>query len=154
MDDAPRRGGADTLGRECEAFARYLTGRPPGDFVERKYRAAHAGGVIERSGVDTTFDRALVSIARQGPFLARLADAHARVFASGGLLRRKLVAVLALLEVSAPERVDEPSLRTGLGFVARAAWLGLVFAFLLAVSTLLLVPVRLACALLGGGRAS
>lgn len=145
---------ADALARECEAFARYLTGGAPGAYLERKYRAAHAAGAIERPGEDTAFDRALVALARQGPFLARLADAHARVFASGGLLRRKLVAVLALLEVSEPERVDEPGLRTALGFFARAAWLGLVFAFLLAVSIVLLVPVRIACALAGGGGAS
>jgi hypothetical protein len=138
----------DALGRECDAFARYLTGAGPGEYVERKYREAHATAPgLEQAAA--RFDRALVALARQGPFLARLADAHARVFAPGCLLRRKLVLVLALLEVSAPGRVDAPSVRSAPGLVARAAWAGAVFAFLLTVSTLLLLPVRLVCALAG-----
>ena len=144
----------DALGRECDAFARYLTGAAPGEYVERKYRQAHAAarGLEPGSAPRAArFDRALVALARQGPFLARLADAHARVFAPGGLLRRKLVLVLALLEVSAPGRVDTPSVRSAPGLVARAAWTGAVFAFLLVVSTVLLLPVRLVCALAGPG---
>jgi len=137
---------AERLERECEAFARYLTGAAAGDYLVEKYLQAHAQGAVGSGGA---FDRALVALARRGTFLARLADAHARVFAPGGLLRRKLVLVLALLECSAPERVDSVTSRSARGFFLRAAWLGACFACLLALSILVCVPLRIACALFG-----
>jgi hypothetical protein len=140
---------AATLDRESDVFARYLAGGGADEYLRRKYREAHAAGALGAQG--TTFDRALLAVARRGPWCARLADAHARVFAPGGLLRRKLVLVLALLECCAPERVDAPRSRSALGFVARAAWLAAGFALLSALSALLFLPLRLACRLAGDG---
>ena len=146
---------AETLDRESEVFARYLTGAGAGEYLQRKYREAHAGSAGGVVGAGTSaFDRALVKLARGGPLAARLMDAHARSFSAGGLLRRKLVLVLALLECSSPERVDAVNSRSAAGFFVRAAWLGASFAFLLLVSTVLLLPVRLGCALFGGASAS
>ena len=140
---------SDTLDRECDVFCRYLTGAEAGDYVRSRYRAAHERGALEPRDGASAFDRALVALARAGPFATRLADSHARVFTSGGLLRRKLVLVLALLEVREPERVDTLTHRTRAGFLAHAALLGAGFALLLLVSTALLLPVRLVCALGG-----
>ena len=139
------------LERECEVFARYLTGADASDYLRRKYREAHAVGVLGAG--DSAFDRVLVTVARRGPWYTRFADTHARVFANGGLLRRKLVLVLALVECSAPARVDAPRSRSALGFLLRAAWLGAGFALLCALAALVFMPVRLACRLAGGSRA-
>jgi hypothetical protein len=91
-----------------------------------------------------------VAVARRGTACARLADAHARLFAPGGLLRRKLVLVLALLECSELARVDIPRSRSVPGFFLRAAWLGASFALLACLAALLFLPLRLACHLMGG----
>jgi hypothetical protein len=130
---------AAQLDRESEVFARYLTGKGAGDYVRRKYREAHERGAL---GPSSASDRALVDVARRGTWWARLADAHARLFAPGGLLRRKLVLVLALLECREPARVDTPVARSLAGFCLRAAWFGTSFALLAALSALLFVPLR------------
>ena len=90
---------ADSLDRECDVFARYLTGVPAGDYLRTKYREAHGGGGPGAGVVGPatgSFDSALVGFARSGTFATRLADAHARLFANGGLLRRKLVLMRGL----------------------------------------------------------
>lgn len=139
------------LDRECDVFCRYLTGAGASEYVRERYRAAHERGAVDPESGATAFDRALVSIARSGPLVARFADAHARIFAAGGLLRRKLVLLLALLEVREPEKVDTVTQRSALGFFAYAAWLAFAFALMLFVSTLALLPVRLVCAFGGKG---
>lgn len=140
---------AEALDRECDGFCVYLTGAPASDYVRARYSAAHEGGAVEPDGGASRFDRALVSIARSGSLAARLADSHARIFAAGGLLRRKLVLLLALLEVREPERVDTVTRRTRVGFFAYATVLGAAFALMLLVSTVALLPVRLVCAVGG-----
>ncbi len=145
---------ADSLDRECDVFARYLTGVPAGDYLRTKYREAHGGGGPGAGVVGPatgSFDSALVGFARSGTFATRLADAHARLFANGGLLRRKLVLMLALLECSAPERVDAVVSRSITGFFFRAAWLGVCFVLLALLSLVVLLPLRLVCALFGSG---
>jgi hypothetical protein len=139
---------AAELERECEVFARNLTGGGASDYLLRKYREAHERGVLGAGS--SAFDRSLVAVARRGTWWARLADAHARLCASGGLLRRKLVLVLALLEYREPERVDGPVSRSPAGACLRAAWLGASFALLAGLAALLFLPLRVACHLFGG----
>lgn len=140
---------ADALERECDVFCRYIGGIPASDYLRARYRATHERGAVEPPGGASRYDRALVRIARTSPFVARLVDAHARIFAGGGLLRRKLVLVLTLLEVREPRHVDTLTCRSRAGFFALAACLGVGFALALLFSTLLLLPVRLACAVRG-----
>jgi hypothetical protein len=140
---------SEVLDRECDVFCRYLTGAEASEYVRERYRAAHERGVVEPEGGASAFDHALVSAARSGPLAARFADAHARFFAAGGLLRRKLVLLLALFEVREPERVDTVTHRSRVGFFAHAALLGVGFALMLLLSTLALLPVRIVCALGG-----
>jgi hypothetical protein len=140
---------ADALERECDVFCRYLAGIPADDYLKARYRATHERGAVEPAGGASAYDRALVAFARISPLAARCVDAHARIFAGGGLLRRKLVLALALLEVRAPERVDSVTSGSRAGFFVRAAFLAGGFAVMLAVSTLILLPVRLACAVRG-----
>jgi hypothetical protein len=135
------------LARECSVFCRYLSGEEPSDYVRAKYRAAHEAGAVEPADGATSFDRALVAIARGGPWLTRAMDSYARVFANAGLLRRKLVLVLALLETKSPSdrAVDSPTSSSKLAFFASIAWLGLAFALTVAVTAIALLPVRLVC---------
>jgi hypothetical protein len=93
------------LERECEVFARYLVGRPPSAYVRRNYLAGHDAGVLDRAerGV---LDAVLVRVAAGGPTAARVADAYARVFDRGAVLRRKLVLLLAILESSPPTHAE------------------------------------------------
>lgn len=146
---------AEVLARECAALCRHLTGAEPSRRVIEKYLAAHALGVVELAGDTRAFDRFLVRCARSGRALARLADGHARIFRPAGLLRRKLVLLLALVECG-PEAgalVDTPTRGGPNGFVfgalLRLAW----FAVLLALGALLFFPARALCAFGDGGRA-
>jgi hypothetical protein len=86
------------LERECHAFTRLLTGRPPTAYVTRKYIDAH------RARPDLTivmgFERVILAHAARGPLVARLADAYARRLFPRGSLRKKLVLLLAIIETS------------------------------------------------------
>ncbi|MCC6407823.1 MAG: hypothetical protein IT453_11695, partial [Planctomycetes bacterium] len=86
-------------------------------------------------------------------FSTRLADAHARLFRNGGLLRRKLVLLLALLETHADTvgRVDAPSVSGPVAFVVETALRLAVFALLALLGLFVFLPLRALCAL-GGDR--
>ena len=104
------RGGpaSERLARECRSFAWALIGDAPTEDVLAAYERAHAEGPLDRPG--SPIDRALIRVGSVHPWLARLADAYAAVFARRGLFRTKLVALLALLESSAPHhwRFERP----------------------------------------------
>lgn len=88
------------LASECEVFTKYLLGCAPEPYVIRKYTEAHDVAAVFSSG--SRFDNLMVRVARTHPALTRLADSYARMFVPKGLLRRKLVLLLAILETSAP----------------------------------------------------
>lgn len=137
---------AESLERECEVFARYLSGAAPSAYVREQYAAAHAAGVVDPPGGATRFDAFVVALARRGAFVTRALDAHARVFANGSLLRRKLVLMLALLEVRSPhaEALDTPTGSSSVAMFAAMGWLGLRFALTVLLTALVLLPLRLA----------
>jgi len=141
------------LERECDVFVRYLSGVAPSEYVLERYLAAHAAGVVEPPGGAADFERWIVRRASSATWLVRALDAHQRVFANGSLLRRKLVLLLALLEVRAPhaEAIDTPTGSSRAAMLFVLAWLGARFALTLLVATLVLAPVQLAFKL--GGRA-
>ncbi len=133
------------LDRECDAFAHYLGASAGDEYVREQYRAAHAAGAVELPST-TGFERAVVSLARSVPVLVRALDAHARVFSNGGLLRRKLVLLLAIHEVRAPhdEELDTPTGASVPGMLLHMTSLGVVFGVLLACGMLLSLPIWLA----------
>jgi hypothetical protein len=141
----------NALERECDVFCRYLGGQKAPEKLFAKYREAHEAGVVAIEGASTRFDRALVGCARFGTFPTRLADAHARLFRNGGLLRRKLVLVLALLETHADTvaRVDAPTVAGPVAFVVETTLRLAVFAALAALGLVVFVPLRIACSLGG-----
>jgi hypothetical protein len=96
------------------------------------------------SECDPAIDRALMRLATRGPLAARMADAYASIFARSGLLRRKLVLLVAILESHGETSRAIDTARPG----SRIAWFGelafraaLTVALLLAAA-LILVPAR------------
>ena len=144
------------LERECAVWCLYLIDAEPSRGVNEGYLRAHRIGAVEPAGGGSAFDRALVAFARRGPHFARFADAHARLFSANGLLRRKLVLALALLETDADanRRVDLVSRGSRRGFIAAMTLWIAGFALAAALGLLVFIPLRAVCALFGGtGRA-
>ena len=131
------------LERECRSYAQYLAGRPPDDYLLRKYIECHKIGRIAEP--EDAFDRFLTRTAARGPFLARAADTYASRFLKYGSLRKKLVLVLALLECSPGwfETLDRVEPGGVPGTVARLAWRTGTYLAMLLFSLALFLPVRL-----------
>lgn len=132
------------LAAECVVFTRHLLGVAPAAAVVEAYVAAH-----ERApdyDAATVFDVRLVAVARRGPLFARLADAYARLFAPAGLLRRKLVLLLAILETTPPHAaaIDAPLAGGVLGTVLALGAHGFVAALGAVAAIVVLAPVHLA----------
>ena len=137
LDEAAAR----SLARECDAFCRYLSARPATPYVLGKYTEGHLAGVADRPHTGV-FDDVLVRVATSGTLAARIADAYARVFDRGAVLRRKLVLLLAILENTppthaafAPEHAESPALVIG-----RLVASGLAFVAALTAGLVLLLP--------------
>src|SRR5690606_40287699 len=86
------------LQQECRTFTRYLAGGEASPYIEGKYATAH-GSVLDDEPA-LPLDRAMVDYATRSPLRTRIADAYGRIFRPHGLLRRKLVYLLAVLESS------------------------------------------------------
>jgi len=128
----------NTLDIESSAFARYLAGVEPGEYVRQKYRDGHRHIPYRLRGDEDALDVALVVMARRGSLRARIADAYARVFRPHGVLRQKLTLLLAILE-NAPD-THRALTRGGRGGpFALAGILGSLALFVLSLSAGLLV---------------
>lgn len=143
MSEEARR----VLEQECRAFSNYLVGAVPSTYVRETYaRAAHVHGLAFDEDF-SCFDRVTLRIARRGHMLARCADAHCAIFHRLGALRRKLIALAAILEHVAltSEAFDRVEPRN----VARAALSLVAYGSMSAVSlllgTMVLVPVSVLC---------
>jgi hypothetical protein len=138
---------AADLGRECEVFTRHIAGRRPTPYVVRRYADAHAvlAGMEPQDG----HGRWLLRVARTAPAACRVADAWARLAAPRSALRKKLVVLLAILEVSPPfaAELDQPSGGRALEW-ASIVGSSLTSLLSLVVGLVLFLPVRLAA----GGR--
>lgn len=138
--------GADAgLVAEARTFVRHLGGAGAEDRVVPRYLEAHRRGLVDATGPAAAFDRWLVAFARRGPLRARLADAYASVFHRGGLLRRKLVLVFALLETgpAAHRTLLAPARRGRAAFLAGALGRGLLALLFLLAGLALFAPARL-----------
>lgn len=108
---------AAELAIELQRFARYLIGATATPYQIENYIRFHRRHPL---AAKSAFDGLLYRMARKGGVGLALADAYSGLLARTGLLRAKLVATLAILEVSPPSfRVlDAPSPR------GKAAWIG------------------------------
>ncbi len=124
-DRRPPEGALDgeherTLAREFGVFARYL-GAPSDDRrLAEAYVRCHAS---LSSAPDDRFDAWLLALAQGGALRCALADCYARRTRPFGVLRRKLVLALAVLE-SMPQ--THATFDTAVASSAVAAWVSLV----------------------------
>ena len=89
--------GSAALTAECHALCRYLVEGDAAPDVTAAYLRAHALGRVGRA-YPTPADVAMLRLVLVGPGFARIVDAYAGVFARAGLLRCKLVLLIAILE--------------------------------------------------------
>src|SRR4051794_6802839 len=133
--------GHDLLEQECRTFTRYLTGSLPTDYVIGKYRHFHQVSGLTAQRIDAV----LVRVASWGPWWTSLADTYAVRFRKHGVLRKKLVLTLGLLECTPPafeylddtDRVSLPVLYLKLG------WRVGMHVAMLFVSMFLFLPIHL-----------
>lgn len=90
------------LARECAVFARYLAGVPATPYVLQAYTRSHGRMPALAAGTPDQVDRMLAAFASLHPLATRMADGYARFLRPTGLLRQKLVLLLAVLESSPP----------------------------------------------------
>lgn len=150
MADEPRspEGATDgRLDRECAVFTRYLTGGPPTEALCAAYRRGHAHMPLDDAGgpAATTLDRWALRVARVGTPWARASDAYHRFFHPTGVLRKKLVLLLAILEHAPPHHTELNRGSGGgpVGAVLGLAATGIAFGLAVVGGGLLLGPVHL-----------
>lgn len=130
---------APLLGDECRALCQHLIGAPPSDAMLAGYLEHHRRFPV---GPFTRFENELIAFARRSAFASALADAYSVRFLPNGLLRRKLVLLLALLETD-PElfpSVDAPDAGGGAIALMRLMGRGATEVGLTALAVLWLGP--------------
>ena len=144
FEDAAQSQAREKLEAECVLLTRYLIDQDPSELVKRAYVRAHEVGSLERPKGDDGYDRALMALAMRGGAFTRASDVHARFFAHTGLLRRKLVLLLAILETDAQgrARADVPSPGGAPAAYVRLVASGLSSAGLLLAGLPVLLPAR------------
>lgn len=139
------------LAAECAVFARYLTGRPPEARATDHYiRALRARGLAEKP--PGRFDRLTLRVARSGRLGLWLADSHCALLHRRGMLRRRLILMLAIVE-HAPESHQTFDRTPDHGPVRAIALLSLhalAGAGGMALGVLLFLPAQLGLGLAGG----
>ncbi len=88
------------LEEECRVFAEYLLGCITPPYAVQKYADAHLVSPVFCKG--SRFDFFLIRAARTHRSITTIADAYARMFVPAGLLRKKIVLLLAILEAFPP----------------------------------------------------
>ncbi len=142
MSEAPKQPESSaTLAVEFQRLARYLIGAVATPYQIEKYIAAHRSHVIAPK---SNFEALLLKFARSGGLGLALADAYSGFFARTSVVRAKLVAALALLEVSPPSFIvlDRPSPRGKLAWVGSAIRGGFA-AIALIIATVILLPLQI-----------
>ena len=139
---------ADALKREFSVFARYLGSGEAAQALAPQYVVMQPSMLRESVA---SKDGWLVAFARTGVAATALADAYARLASPYGVLRRKLVLTLALLESAGATHAQydsarpEPRARTLLSL----ALLGARWALVTLAAIVVLAPLHLAA---GAGR--
>jgi len=139
-----------TLARECRVFTRWLTGLGANDHVIGKYSVAH--GSNEALTAHDRFDRLLLHLARMHRLTARLVDSYSALLRPRGVLRKKLVLLLAILETCPPycDAIEQVRPRP-LPWVLIALTLrGLLAVIVTIVAVAILLPLQLVLALFPG----
>lgn len=144
-EDAVARCDMAAINRECEVFAHYLVGQSPTDYIREQYEIATLARDLANDSKFIAFDRRTLRFARRSVFFARVADAYCAIFRRHGILRRKLILLLAILEHAAPTaaRFDSPMNRGLIGIATNVTLLAISFGLSLLAGIFLLLPSHL-----------
>ena len=134
----------DELIRECEVFTRYLLRRPPSPYIIDRYCDYHSVSPDMNAG-DDTFDGVLTQFAARHFLCVKMADAYSSRFCRNTLLRRKLVLLLALAEVTPPffHGIDNPDRLSRVLILMKLAAYGFAYAAALGIGIIVLGPLHL-----------
>ena len=148
---AVTNGDAAHLDLECNVFTRYLLGIDADAYVRVRYLTAHS--TLPALATRDPFDSFLVKFARRGRLFAKLADAHAALFAPASLLRAKMVLLLAILETCPPTHrmIDAPLGGRPLGALLDLGGTGVSSLLSIIMGSLILWPMRAVIALTARG---
>jgi hypothetical protein len=137
------------LRAECERMCRYLIGGAPRSYVVEHYVRGHAVRP-EWFAPRSAFDHTLEVAARVLPL--RVVDACSRFAASGSVVRRKLVFLLAILENSSPtcDAYETPDVSRPSEFYLRLIPRGILLLGALLVGAVVLPPLHLLRRVTGG----
>lgn len=137
------------LDLECRTFARLFTRTPPNDYLLGSYAEAHRN--TGKFDPTDRFDPWLLRLARSGSAVARLADGYARFFAPRSLLRRKLILVLSLVEVTPPyyHDADGTASSSRVRIIVALAFRGLVGVAIAGLGLIAFGPVHLVVRMAG-----
>ncbi len=133
---------ATALVRECRVFTQHLIGLAPTPYTGQVYAKAHTASA--RFTAQSTLDAVLVALARRHWLVARVVDGYARLLSPNGLLRRKLILLLAILETSAPHyrQIDAPLAQGRAATMTALAVRGLLGGLGAAVGLAVLLPLH------------
>ena len=128
---------------ECRLFTRYLIDDDPDDYVCDRYRA-----IIrlrqEELQPQSVFDQLLLTLAGKHRLMTRAIDVYTRFFASGTAVRRRLVALLAIIESRAAtaRRLERPDCSGPAGFTVGMVLHSVLLAVLLVTAIVFLLPLQ------------
>lgn len=137
---------------ECRALGRYLFGREVNEYMLAKYRSGCAQlGLDDAAG---RFDSLLVAMAVRHPLLAKAGDAYARFLAPRGTLRKKMVLLLAIAEVSPPtfRYIDAADGGGRFMLFVHTMGRGMGMVLCLLPALVVLLPLQLGLKMIGPGR--
>jgi len=137
------------IDNECLALGRYLFNQEVNEYVRDKYRSANA--MLGLGNTVGLFDALLVNIAVRHPLLAKACDAYARFFVPQGALRKKMVLLLAIAEVTPPtfRFLDATDAGGWFMFFVRIMWKGMGMVFILLPALFVLLPLQLLLKMIG-----
>jgi hypothetical protein len=126
-------------------FTRYLTNQTTTEYVAKQYRMALAARGLAKDDDFSAFDRVTLNLASRGLVWTRFADAYCAIFRRHGVLRRRLILLMAIVEHTAPysDRFDRPIPRSVIGLVSFLFLQGIQFTLSLMVGIALLLPAHL-----------
>jgi hypothetical protein len=145
---------AARLERECRVFGGYLLGREMNPYVLGKYAQAHE--TLAWENAPGFFDRLLTGLAARHALATKICDAYARFFSPQCVLRKKLVLLLAILELTPPyyRDIDAVAARSRLMLFAAVVGKGATLAFCLVLAVPVLLPLQLLSKVAAGRRAA
>ncbi len=128
--------------KECRVFTKYLIGKKPTEYIERKY--------IEFLGKNNLqhingFDKILSGLAVKSSLFTKFCDAYSRFFFPNSVLRNKLGTLFAILETSpiTYKYIDDIGGKNILMILIPLGFKGMWFVFHLFVSIFFFLPLQI-----------